>query len=116
MINVTNRAGSPLRLQVQTTSTGGTQWCTNVLGSGGFISWDALRTACWGATGMKYMREPVVAAMLLVPSDDVDPVDFDFCVDALAEADGPMAGTGGTGGMGGMSGMGGMGGDPDAGM
>jgi len=117
MINVTNTAGSPLRLQVQTSSTGGTQWCTNVLGSGGFIRWDALRTACWGATGMKYNREPIVAAMLLVPSDDVDPVDFNFCVNELAEADEPSGMGGmGSGGMGGM-GSGGMGGgDPDAGM
>jgi hypothetical protein len=110
-INVTNRAGSPLRLQVQTASTGGTQWCTNIIGSGGFILWDALRTACWGATGMKYMREPIVSAMVLVPGDDVDPVDFDFCVDVLAE------GEAAAGGAGGMGGMGGMGGDAaDAGM
>lgn len=109
-INVTNRAGSPLRLQVQTASTGGTQWCTNIIGSGGFIRWDNLRTACWGATGMKYNREPIVSAMVLVPGDDVDPVDFDFCVDALAEAADPM-GAGGMGGMGGTGGMGGAGGD-----
>jgi len=118
-INVTNRAGSPLRLQVQTASTGGTQWCTNILGSGGFFLWDTLRTACWGATGMKYMREPVVSAMVLVPGDDVDPVDFDFCVEALAEADEATTGMGGAGGMGGMGGMGGggAGGDTaDAGM
>ena len=109
-INVTNRAGSPLRLQVQTASTGGTQWCTKIMGSGGFIPWENLRTACWGATGMKYMREPIVSAMVLVPGDNMAPVDFDFCVDVLAESDAPTTGMGGMGGMGGMEEAGGMGG------
>jgi hypothetical protein len=109
-INVTNRAMSVLRLVVQSAATGGTQWCTNITGTGGFISWDALRTECWGSTGMKYNREPIVSAMVLVPGKDTMPVAFDFCVDALAEADGPMMGTGGTGGMGtGGMGTGGMG-------
>jgi hypothetical protein len=110
-INVTNRAMSVLRLVVQSAATGGTQWCTNITGTGGFISWDALRTECWGSTGMKYNREPIVSAMVLVPGKDTMPVAFDFCVDALAEADGPMMmGTGGMGGMGtGGMGTGGMG-------
>ena len=90
-IGITNRGGSVLRLQVQTASTGGTQWCTTLVGSGGFIPWGNLRTECWGATGSKYDREPIVSVMVLVPGKDTMPVAFDFCVDMLAEAEGPNA-------------------------
>jgi hypothetical protein len=114
-IGITNRAGSQLRLQVQTASTGGTQWCTTIAGAGGFIPWGNLRTECWGPTGTKYNREPIVSAMVLVPGKDTMPVAFDFCVEMLAEADPPAGGMAGAGGAGaGGAGAGGAGGSAGA--
>jgi hypothetical protein len=116
-ISISNNAGSALRLQVQTASTGGTQWCTPLLGTGGFIPWENLRTNCWAAGGAKYNREPVVSAMVLVPGKDMVAVPFDFCVNTLAEADAPatggMAGAGSAGTM--AAGTGGAAGDGVAG-
>jgi len=114
LVGVRNNAGSQLRLQVQTASTGGTQWCTTLVGAGGFIPWANLRTECWGPTGMKYDREPIVSVMLLVPGKDTTPVDFDFCVDTLAEADAPSGGMAGAGA--GAAGAGGSAGTMAAGM
>lgn len=106
LIDVTNNAGSPLRFQVKSAPTGGTEWCTMVSGSGGFIPWTSLRTSCWDDTGTAYNREPIAAAMLLVPGTNTAPVDFDFCWNSLVEADAPAGGTGGTGGMSGSGGTG----------
>jgi hypothetical protein len=116
LIDVTNNAGSPLRFQIKSAPSGGTEWCTTVTGSGGFIPWTSLRTSCWDDTGTPYNREPIAAAMLLVPGTNTTPVDFDFCWNSLVEADAPAGGTGGMSGSGG-NGSGGMdtgsGGTPD---
>jgi hypothetical protein len=117
LLDVTNNAGSPLRFQVKSAASGGTEWCTSVSGSGGFIPWTSLRTNCWDDTGTAYNREPIASAMLLVPGTDTAPVDFDFCWNSLVEADAPAGGgSGGAGGTGGTGSAGtgaGTGGTPD---
>jgi hypothetical protein len=108
LIAVTNTAGSPLRFQV-TAGDGATQqrWCASVTGSGGFIPWTSLNTACWDGSGTAYNKEPISAAMLLVPGTTAAAVPFDFCVNSLAEADAPAGGAAGTGAAGnGAAGMG----------
>jgi hypothetical protein len=117
LLDVTNNAGSPLRFQVKSAPTGGTEWCTTVSGSGGFVPWTSLRTNCWDDSGTAYNREPIASAMLLVPGTDTTPIDFDFCWNSLVEADAPAGGgSGGAGGSGGTGNAGtgaGTGGTPD---
>lgn len=111
-IQVTNNAGSPLRFQVEGPSgTEDSRWCTEITGSGGFIPWSSLKTKCWGSEGTAYNNEPIVTAMFLVPGGMTAAVPYDFCVNALAEADGGMTAAAGSGGM-----SGGAGGTGAAGM
>jgi hypothetical protein len=100
LVDVTNHAGSPLRFQVKSAMSGGTEWCTALTGSGGFIPWTSLRTNCWDDSGTAYNGQPIASAMLLVPGTNTAPVAFDFCWNALAEADGPVGGNAGAGGTG----------------
>jgi len=107
IVDVANPEGSPLRFQIKSAITGGTEWCAPIMGSGGFIAWESLRTECWGSGGAIYQREPIAAAMVLVPGTNEAAVAFDFCVNALVEADGPATGgSGGAGGVGGAAGGG----------
>jgi hypothetical protein len=103
-IDVKNNASSPLRFQV-TAGDGASQqrWCATVTGSGGFIPWTSLNTACWDGSGTAYNKEPISAATLLVPGTTGAAVAFDFCVNSIAEADAPAGGAAGSG-AGGMSG------------
>jgi hypothetical protein len=93
-VQVTNRTSAMLRVQVQGPN-GATdandRWCAPLFGTGGFIPWDAFNTKCWDGSGTKYARQPLVAAMILVPGSS-GPVPFDFCLDDIHESDGPDAG------------------------
>jgi hypothetical protein len=99
MLDVKNNGTSPLRFQV-TAGEGAAQqrWCASITGSGGFIPWASLNTACWDGTGMAYNKEPISAAMVLVPGAAAAAVPYDFCVNSIAEADGPVGGAAGSGG------------------
>jgi hypothetical protein len=99
MLDVKNNGSSPLRFQV-TAGEGASQqrWCASITGSGGFIPWTSLNTACWDGTGMAYNKEPISAAMVLVPGTNAAAVTYDFCVNSLIEADGPVGGAAGGGG------------------
>jgi hypothetical protein len=92
LISVTNQAGSPLRLQIQTPN-GATdekaRWCAYVNGNGGFIPWSQFTTTCWDDLGTPYAREPISAAMLLIPGNPDRPVPFDVCLNSIAEAANP---------------------------
>ena len=118
LLDITNNAKSPLRFQIKSSTTGGTEWCTPITGSG-FVPWSSLRTKCWDTTGTQYKREPIAAAMVLVPGANTAAVAFDFCLNGLVEADGPpggSAGSGGTGTAGSNAGSGGMSGSGSGGM
>jgi hypothetical protein len=97
-VQVMNRTMATLRLQVQGPN-GATdpedRWCAPIFGSGGFIPWDAFNTKCWDGSGTKYARQPLTAAMILVPGSAAA-VAFDFCLVDLGEADatGSEGGTG----------------------
>ena len=121
LVEVENTAASPLRFQVESPD-GTTRWCAQISGSGGFIPWTSLNTMCWDNSGVAYNNEPIAKAMFLVPGAMTAAVPFDFCVNKLAEADGPAAGAAGSGGssagtggapssMGGSGGSGGNGGN-----
>lgn len=91
-VDVTNAAGSPLRIQVHAldgATNGMSRWCAMLSGSGGFIPWTRFNTACWDGSGNAYKREPIASAMLLVPGNTDSAVPYDFCLLRLAEADGP---------------------------
>jgi hypothetical protein len=95
MIDIKINTPSALRFQVKG---GSSEWCTPLNGAGGFIPWASLRTECWGTTGQAYNNEPISAAMILVPGSNMLAVEYDFCVNSLAEADGPVGGAPGTAG------------------
>jgi hypothetical protein len=109
LIDVSNHAGSPLRFQIKSSTSGGTEWCTPLTGSGGFIPWTSLRTKCWDSSGTAYNREPIAAAMILVPGTNMAAVPFDFCWNSLVESDAPAGGTAGTGAAGSGTGAAGSG-------
>lgn len=104
-IEVMNNAMSPLRLQVQGldgATNADDRWCAVVSGTGGFIPWSMFNTACWDGSGKAYNKEPISAAMLLVPGTTGSAVAFDFCLKSLSEADAPAGSmTGGAAGGGG---------------
>jgi hypothetical protein len=97
-VAVSNPGGTELRLQIQGPHGGpDNRWCTVIPGTGGFIPYDAFNTECWaGGNGVAYAGEPLAAALVLVSGKQATAVNFDFCVDALREADndGPAPGTG----------------------
>ncbi|MDD9938296.1 MAG: hypothetical protein OXT09_32105, partial [Myxococcales bacterium] len=97
-VELSNTAGSPLRLQLE--GEGGGRWCAPITQGGGFIAYGSFNTECWeGGNGTPYGGEPVVAAVVLVPGAESAPVDFDFCLEGLAEAvDDGSGGAGGSGG------------------
>ena len=90
-VKITNPAGSELRLQLQgpngaTSATD--RWCAVIPGTGGFIPYDAFNTECWaGGKGTAYAKQPIVAAIVLVPGKAGATVSFDFCVNDIEETD-----------------------------
>lgn len=96
-VDMTNPSSSPLRIQVAApdgVTNADARWCAAVPGSGGFIPWSALNTACWDGSGKAYRHEPISVAMLLVPGNAESAQAFDFCVMRIAEADAPPPGIG----------------------
>jgi hypothetical protein len=96
-VEIKNRAGSPLRIQVAApdgTTKPDARWCAQLSGSGGFIPWTAFNTACWDGSGTPYRHEQITVAMLLVPGNPQAAVSYDFCLRHLAESAAPMPGVG----------------------
>src|SRR5262249_27485817 len=87
MIAVANKGGSPLRWQIKP-PTGATdekaRWCDYVDGNGGFLPWSQFTTSCWDDFGTPYNREPITAAMLLIPGNPDMPVPFEVCLNSIA--------------------------------
>jgi hypothetical protein len=117
-VSVTNRGGSPLRIQIQGVN-GGTdatqRWCADLTGSGGLIPWTSFNTACWDpTTGTAYSGQPIAAVLVLVPGNNQTAVSYDFCIDSLGVSGSGGGGTGGTsstGNTGGTTGAGGAAGN-----
>jgi cellulose 1,4-beta-cellobiosidase len=116
IVSVSNPGSSALRVQIQGPN-GGTdpmdRWCAPLTGTGGMIPWSSFNTACWDGSGVAYASQPIVAALIVVPGGSVDPVNFDFCLNSLAENGGAGAAAGGAAPAGsggtGASGVGGAG-------
>jgi hypothetical protein len=89
-VGVTNRAGSPLRIQLQT-GDGSGLWCAQVTGAGGFIPWTAFNTACWDGSGAAYALQPISLAFISVPGTTMTVVPYDFCLSSITEANPPAA-------------------------
>jgi hypothetical protein len=89
-VDVTNRAGSPLRILIQTQDGSGL-WCATVNGSGGFIAWTDFNTACWDGSGTAYARQPLAVASVQVSGGIDAAIPYDFCLNGLAETAAPAA-------------------------
>jgi hypothetical protein len=82
--NITNRAGTPLRIQIQGPA-GNTdpnqRWCADVSGQSGSIFWHTFNTQCWeGGNGTAYNGiDALQSVMVLVPGD-IASRSFDFCI------------------------------------
>ncbi len=89
-VTVTNVKGSDLRLQVNGPN-GATdandRWCAPLGTASGtyFVPWSNLNTRCWDNSGAFYTGQAIVSAQLLVPGSNTTDIEFDFCMDALAE-------------------------------
>jgi len=82
--DVTNSAGSPLRIQIQGLAGWPSQaWCALVTGTSGKISWGRFNSACWDGSGSTYDGTPLQNVMILVPGSNVYPVPFSFCLNSL---------------------------------
>jgi hypothetical protein len=89
--SVTNRAGTPLRIQIQGPA-GDTdpnqRWCNDIVGQTDKMFWHAFNTQCWeGGVGTAYDGiSPLQSMMVLVPGDTTSR-SFDFCIYELLEYD-----------------------------
>jgi len=98
-VNVTNNTNAALRVQIQGPNGSedeNDRWCAPLFGSGGFIPWNAFNTRCWNGTGNSYNRQPLVAAMIMVPGVASGSVSFNFCLNDIRETRDP-GGPGGGG-------------------
>ena len=89
-VDVTNRAGSPLRFLINAQDGSGL-WCANVNGSGGFIPWTSFNTACWDNSGTAYANQPLSVASVQVPGGIDAAIPYDFCLNTLTETAAPAA-------------------------
>lgn len=95
-VRVQNRSGGELRVQTQDAvgRAGGPdspnhRWCKTLSLEEELIPWEAFNTHCWDpAAGTAYAKTPLESVMILVPSPNAVDREFDFCVEALADATG----------------------------
>ncbi|MBN2528215.1 MAG: cellulase family glycosylhydrolase [Deltaproteobacteria bacterium] len=82
-VNVDNVGDTPLRVQLTTDD--GTQYCAQLGVFGGTtIAFDSFNTQCWSGEGEYYANEPLESIAILVPGDEAQKFDFEFCLDELA--------------------------------
>jgi Glycosyl hydrolase family 12 len=111
VVNVANTGMSTLRVQLQgpNGATDATQrWCATITGTGGTIPYSSFNTACWDGTGTAYAGQPIVAAQILVPGDNLVAVPYNFCLNSISDGP-PVVVTGGGGAGSGGAGAGGAG-------
>jgi hypothetical protein len=89
--SVSNRAGTPLRIQIQGPK-GDTdpnqRWCNDIVGQTDKMFWHAFNTQCWeGGAGKAYDGiSPLTSMVVLVPGDTTSR-SFDFCIYELLKYD-----------------------------
>jgi hypothetical protein len=89
-VNVTNRGGSAVRVQIQ--APGGDtdatkRWCAplTTFGSSVTIPWSAFNTKCWDGSGTTYtVGTAIQAIMIVVPGTNTAGVSFSFCLNDLS--------------------------------
>jgi hypothetical protein len=100
-VNITATVAAQLRLQIQAADGADNamhRWCAEI-GTGGaniFVPYSSFNTECWpGGEGVPYDgTTPISQVIIQVPSAETN-VNFDFCVNSIAETDmGGMAGAG----------------------
>jgi hypothetical protein len=100
-VNIKATVAAQLRLQIQAADGADNamhRWCAEI-GTGGdniFVPYSSFNTECWpGGEGVAYDgTTPISQVIIQVPSAETN-VNFDFCVNSIAETDmGGMAGTG----------------------
>jgi len=94
----------PLRLSLRDSD--GKDWCYVLPEARGDVSFTQFNSACWDFSGDSYDGTPLISINVVVPGNDIAPVDFNFCVSDLSPED-PGSSGGGTGGAAGAGGAGG---------
>jgi len=92
-VNIKANATAQLRLQIQAAdgeTNAAHRWCAEI-GTGGekiFVPWASFNTECWpGGDGVAYDGvTPLAQTIVQVPSTATD-VNFDFCINSIAETD-----------------------------
>jgi hypothetical protein len=81
MVDYTNTAGSPLRVQLNDSAW--ISYCYELPPASGtsYIPWTYFNTACWNGSGTSYSPSvPIVGIQMMVPGSDTVDVPFDFCL------------------------------------
>jgi len=84
----------------------GRDWCYPIDTTMGDVLLSQFNSACWDFSGDSYDGTPLISINVVVPGNDIAPVDFNFCVSDLSPED-PGSSGGGTGGAAGAGGAGG---------
>jgi hypothetical protein len=87
--SVTNRAGTPLRIQIQGPN-GATdpsqRWCNDITGQTGDMFWHSFNTQCWeGGSGTAYNGIDALVSMAVVVPGGTANRSFDFCIYEVLE-------------------------------
>ncbi len=81
IVNINNRADSPLRLCVQAAD--GDQWCAP-LGQSNFFPWNSFQDIT--GSGVAYANEPLISIQVTATdSDSSGSTPFDFCLNSMVE-------------------------------
>lgn len=90
-INFSKAIGSTLRVQIQGLAgetDANDRWCYEIADAAGpvFAPYAEFNTECWtGGMGTAYAMQPISAVVFLVPGDNTEAVEYDFCVDGFAD-------------------------------
>ncbi len=99
-VDLDNRGGSELRVQIQTSQAEddeNARWCA-VYSGPGVIRWSDFNTKCWDGSGSAYAGQNINAVLVMAPGHNTDARNFDFCINRVEPSGGSCGSSPGTGG------------------
>jgi len=90
-VNFSKTVASALRIQIQGPAgetDANDRWCYEIAEPAGpvFAPYAEFNTECWtGGMGTAYANQPLTAVVFTVPGSNVNPVEFDYCVNGFAD-------------------------------
>jgi hypothetical protein len=90
-VNFSKAIGSTLRVQIQGLAgetDANDRWCYEIADAAGpvFAPYAEFNTECWtGGMGTAYGMQPISAVVFLVPGDNTEAVEYDYCIDGFAD-------------------------------